>query len=122
MTARSWPPTLNRELASITSVRAIVSARGRPAAAAAAAAAGGAAAPACSSSPRATSIPEIARWIQPILAARESNPGLARPRLDYEPTSPRVMVNIDREKAAALGVSAQTGRPGAGDPCSARAG
>ena len=55
-----------------------------------------------------TDYPEIARWIQPLLTAANSNPGLARPRLDYEPTSPRLVVDIDREKAAALGVSAQT--------------
>jgi multidrug efflux pump len=35
------------------------------------------------------------------------NPGLSRPRLNYEPTSPRLMVELDRDKAAALGVSAQ---------------
>ncbi|MFZ2030720.1 MAG: efflux RND transporter permease subunit [Vitreimonas sp.] len=47
----------------------------------------------------------IARWIAPILAAAESNPGLTRPRLDYQPTSPRLAVNMDRDKAAQLGVS-----------------
>ena len=51
--------------------------------------------------------PAIAAWLQPLLAAAEANPGMARARLDYEPTSPRVIVEIDREKAAALGVSAQ---------------
>ncbi|HVY84547.1 MAG TPA: efflux RND transporter permease subunit [Caulobacterales bacterium] len=51
--------------------------------------------------------PEIARWIAPILAAAENNPGLVRPRLDYQPTAPRLIVDIDRDKAAALGVSAQ---------------
>jgi multidrug efflux pump len=30
-----------------------------------------------------------------------------RPRMNYQPTSPRVLVNIDRERAAALGVSVQ---------------
>jgi multidrug efflux pump len=51
--------------------------------------------------------PEINAQIQPLLAAAQSNPGIARPRLDYEPTSPRLLVDIDREKAAALGVSPQ---------------
>jgi multidrug efflux pump len=51
--------------------------------------------------------PEIARWLAPILEAAEANPGLVRPRLNYEPTSPRLLVNLDREKAAALGVSAK---------------
>ncbi|MBN9319207.1 MAG: efflux RND transporter permease subunit [Caulobacterales bacterium] len=50
----------------------------------------------------------IYRWLQPILTAAEANPGLVRPRIQYEPTSPRVLIDIDREKAAALGVSART--------------
>jgi multidrug efflux pump len=37
---------------------------------------------------------------------RES-PNFQRPRMNYEPTSPRVVVDIDRERAAALGVSVQ---------------
>jgi multidrug efflux pump len=48
---------------------------------------------------------DIAKWIAPIFAAAQKNPGLSRPRLDYEPTAPRLQVNIDRDKAAALGVS-----------------
>ena len=48
---------------------------------------------------------DIAKWIAPIYAAAQKNPGLSRPRLDYEPTAPRLLVNIDRDKAAALGVS-----------------
>ena len=51
--------------------------------------------------------PQIERAIQPLMAAARNNPGLARPRLDYEPTSPRLLVELDREKAAQLGVSAQ---------------
>ncbi len=51
--------------------------------------------------------PEINAQIQPLLAAAQNNPGIARPRLDYEPTSPRLLVDIDREKAAAMGVSPQ---------------
>ncbi len=35
-------------------------------------------------------------------------PNFQRPRMNYEPTSPRVQVEIDRERAAALGVSVQT--------------
>ncbi|ANP47762.1 efflux RND transporter permease subunit [Candidatus Viadribacter manganicus] len=37
---------------------------------------------------------------------RES-PNFQRPRMNYQPTSPRVLVDIDRERAAALGVSVQ---------------
>ncbi len=37
-----------------------------------------------------------------------NNPNFQRPRMDFEPTSPRVLVDIDRERAAALGVSVQS--------------
>ena len=50
---------------------------------------------------------EIYRWLQPVLAASLENPGFSRPRLNYEPNSPRVLVDVDPEKAAALGVSSQ---------------
>jgi len=50
---------------------------------------------------------DIVHWMQPILTAAQDNPGFSRPRLDYEPTAPRLSVNIDRERAATLGVSAQ---------------
>ncbi|WP_429910871.1 efflux RND transporter permease subunit [Glycocaulis sp.] len=40
-----------------------------------------------------------------IATIEETNPGLLRARKDYEPTSPRLVVDIDRERAAALGVS-----------------
>ncbi len=36
---------------------------------------------------------------------RQTNPGLQRPRSDYQPTTPRLIVDIDRERAASLGVS-----------------
>jgi len=49
--------------------------------------------------------PEIEAKVQPLLAAAQSNPGMARARVDYEPTSPRLLVDIDREKAASLGVT-----------------
>jgi multidrug efflux pump len=51
--------------------------------------------------------PQIERYLQPILVAAQANPGLTRARLSYEPTSPRVIVTVDREKAAALGVPAE---------------
>jgi len=35
----------------------------------------------------------------------ENNPNLIRARKDYQPTAPRLLVDIDRERAAALGVS-----------------
>lgn len=46
-------------------------------------------------------------WLQPVLTAARDNPGLQRPRLDYEPNAPRLLVDVDPERAAALGVSAQ---------------
>jgi len=50
---------------------------------------------------------QIARWLEPIRDAMQDNPGFSRPRLDYEPTAPRLSVEIDREKAAAVGVTPQ---------------
>ena len=52
--------------------------------------------------------PEIEAAVQPLLAAALANPNMARPRLDYEPTSPRLLVDLDRDRAATLGVSAQS--------------
>ena len=52
--------------------------------------------------------PQISAAVQPLLIAAQTNPGMARARLDYEPTSPRLLVNIDQQKAASLGVSAQS--------------
>src|SRR5690606_33593762 len=46
-------------------------------------------------------------WIQPVMAAAQANPGLSRPRLDYEPNAPRLLVDVDPERAAMLGVSSQ---------------
>ncbi len=50
----------------------------------------------------------ILRWIQPIYQAAQNNPQMQRVRLDYEPTSPRVLVDIDREKAASMGIPVRT--------------
>ena len=51
---------------------------------------------------------EIYNWLQPMLAAAQQNPGFSRPRLNYEPNSPRLLVDVDPQKAAALGVSSQS--------------
>lgn len=51
---------------------------------------------------------QIYNWLQPILAAAQANPGFSRPRLNYEPNSPRLLVDVDPQKAAALGVSSQS--------------
>ncbi|MBX9616043.1 MAG: efflux RND transporter permease subunit [Brevundimonas sp.] len=50
---------------------------------------------------------EIFQWLQPVLAASQENPGFSRPRLNYEPNAPRLLVQVDPQRAAALGVSSQ---------------
>jgi multidrug efflux pump len=47
-------------------------------------------------------------WLQPVLNAARENPGMNRPRLDYEPNAPRLLVDVDPERAAGLGVSPQS--------------
>ena len=42
------------------------------------------------------------------IAAMRENPRILAPRKSYEPNAPRLVVNIDRERAAALGVSVQS--------------
>jgi len=93
---------LNRELSSITGARVTASVRGPFQR-------GGGGGAGNSIEVIATGTSEyedIARWMQPLLTAARDNPNLGRPRLDYEPNAPRLIVNLDREKAAALGVSA----------------
>lgn len=51
---------------------------------------------------------DIYQWLQPVLARAQENPGFSRPRLNYEPNAPRVLVEVNPETAAALGVSAQS--------------
>lgn len=43
-----------------------------------------------------------------IMDRLRQDPNFLRPRMNYEPTSPRVLVDIDRERAASLGVSVQS--------------
>ncbi len=50
---------------------------------------------------------ELYRWLQPVMARAQANPGFSRPRMNYEPNAPRLLVNVDPQKAAALGVSSQ---------------
>jgi multidrug efflux pump len=104
ITTQELAAKLNRELASVTSVRAMVTPegglqRGGP---------GGGGGSSLQMIATGTDYAEIEQRLRPILAAAEANPGLARPRIDYEPTSPRVVVDVDRDKAATLGVSAQS--------------
>lgn len=96
---------LNKSLSSITGVRAVASVRGPFQRGGGGGGGGGANVDLIALG---NDYGEIARWLEPILAAAQDNPGLARPRIDYEPNAPRLSVDIDRDKAAALGVSAQS--------------
>ncbi|MEG1452171.1 efflux RND transporter permease subunit [Brevundimonas sp.] len=49
----------------------------------------------------------IYNWLRPVMAAAMENPGFSRPRMNYEPNAPRLLVDVDTQKAAALGVSSQ---------------
>ncbi|GIU66032.1 efflux RND transporter permease subunit [Candidatus Phycosocius spiralis] len=51
---------------------------------------------------------DLAAIGEKILAKGRFNEGFARIRMNYEPTSPKIEVSIDRERAAALGVSVQS--------------
>jgi multidrug efflux pump len=48
---------------------------------------------------------ELAAVAERVIARMRDNPELQRPRMNYEPISPRVEIVVDRERAAALGVS-----------------
>ncbi len=50
----------------------------------------------------------LAQTAERMMARLREDPNFLRPRMNYEPTSPRVLVDIDRERAAALGVSVQS--------------
>jgi multidrug efflux pump len=50
---------------------------------------------------------QLAVVAERIMERMRESPNFQRPRMNYQPTSPRVLVDIDRERAAALGVSVQ---------------
>jgi multidrug efflux pump len=50
---------------------------------------------------------QLAKWSEPILADTRGNPMFTRVFSDYEPTSPRLSVTLDPDRAAALGVTPQ---------------
>jgi multidrug efflux pump len=102
-TADEVAAELNKSLSRITGVRAVASVRG-----AFQRGGGGGGGANVDLIATGNDYVELADWLKPILAAAQDNPGLSRPRLDYEPTSPRLSVQIDRDKAASLGVSAQS--------------
>jgi multidrug efflux pump len=103
MTSQTLAATLNKEFSQVTSIRAIAIPQGGLQRGG-----GGTGANSVDLIVAGDDYPQIRRWIQPILEAAMANPGMSRARLDYEPTSPRVIVDFDREKAAALGVSAES--------------
>lgn len=51
---------------------------------------------------------QVAAVASRVVDRMRESPNFQRPRMNYEPTSPRVLVEIDRERAAALGISVQT--------------
>ena len=103
MSSQDLAAQLNREFSTITGVRAIASVR--PGLQRGGGGGGGGSS--LDLIVTGDEYPAIERKIRPLLEAAEANPGMSRARLDYEPTSPRVLVEVDREKAAALGVSPQ---------------
>lgn len=103
-TADDVAAELNKELSSITGVRAVASVRG---AFQRGGGGGGGGGTNVDMIAVGNDYVQLANWLKPILEAAQSNPGFSRPRLDYEPTSPRLSVQIDLDKAASLGVSAQ---------------
>ena len=104
-TADQVAAELNRSLGSITGVRAVASVRGPFQRNGGGGGGGGSNVDLIALG---DDYGEINRWLQPILKAAEDNPGFARPRVDYEPNAPRLTVDIDQDRAAGLGVSAQS--------------
>jgi multidrug efflux pump len=101
-TANEVAAELTRETASITGGRVIASVRSPFARG------GGGAGNSIELIAEGDDYDKILLWLQPIYSAALQNPNMARVRLDYEPTSPRVLVDIDREKAASMGIPVRT--------------
>ncbi|MBY0564438.1 MAG: efflux RND transporter permease subunit [Hyphomonadaceae bacterium] len=101
-TAAEIETELNRRLASISGATVRVRAMG------AFAARGGGGGDGASIVLLGSTYEQLAAIGNRIVDRLRDNPNFQRPRLDYEPTAPRVLVDIDRERAAALGVSVQT--------------
>jgi multidrug efflux pump len=49
----------------------------------------------------------VAKWLEPIMAAARDNPGFGRVQLNYEPVSPYLHLDLDRDRAGELGVTGQ---------------
>lgn len=50
---------------------------------------------------------ELSEWRDRIIARMEDNPGIFAPDSDFQETRPQIRIDIDRERAADLGVSVQ---------------
>jgi multidrug efflux pump len=55
-----------------------------------------------------TNYEELARWRDVILRKARQNPGLSRVDSDLKETQPQLLIRIDQERAAAIGVSVET--------------
>ncbi len=51
--------------------------------------------------------PALAAAADQVVSGARQNPNFVRPRSNFEPNAPRVLVRVDRERAAALGVTVQ---------------
>jgi len=103
ITADEVAARMNREFARITGAR--INASVRPPLSRNGGGRGGGGANSVELVAKGDDYPEILAWIRPIFAEVRENPSFARARLDYEPNSPRLMIDVDTDKAAALGVS-----------------
>lgn len=54
-----------------------------------------------------SSYEELAEWRDVIIAKAQQNPGFARIQSDYKETKPQILIDIDKTRAADLGVSVQ---------------
>ncbi|MFK7888735.1 MAG: efflux RND transporter permease subunit, partial [Gammaproteobacteria bacterium] len=55
-----------------------------------------------------TSFEELARWRDTLLDRAAENPGLARVQSNLDDTQPQIAIDVDRRRAASLGVSVET--------------
>ncbi len=49
---------------------------------------------------------QLASWSEALMRAARTNPNIQRINSDFEPTAPRLLVTVDRDRAGALGVNA----------------
>ena len=49
----------------------------------------------------------LAKWTEPIMAAARDNPGIGRVQSNYEPVTPYLHIDLDRDRAGELGVTGQ---------------